>query len=153
MALVSGLMEPAIAARRAAGNVPYIARLGGETLGYVWVARSMAHIPPLGLSFELPESDRMLWDMHVLEPGRGHGVCSLLVRAVIEREKADRFWAVVQPDHAPELEEAGFTLAADLFRLDGAAAMESGSDLKRAQALAGLLGIEMPQKRRVTAAA
>jgi hypothetical protein len=153
MALVSGSMEAAVAARRSAGNVPYVARVRGEAAGFAWVARTMAHIPPLGLSFELPRSDRMIQDLHVLEAGVGLGICPLLVQTVIAREKAERFWVVVRPEHAAEIEDAGFTIAARLFRAEGTATMECGPSAGRARALAGLLGLAPARARSASAAA
>jgi hypothetical protein len=153
MALVSGSMEGAVAARRAAGNVPYVARYRGRPAAYVWVATTIGHVPSLGLSFELPSTDRLIWDMTVVESGSEPGLCSQLLQEVIEREKAERYWIVAKPGEAAEIDRAGFTLAADLYRSDGAACIECENSPERAQALAEVVGMEMPQRQRASAVA
>src|SRR5262245_24733445 len=70
MALLQGSFEGVVAARRGAGNVPYVARLRGEPIGFAWTSGRSGHIGSLGLTFELAPHDCYVWDLTALEAGR-----------------------------------------------------------------------------------
>ena len=141
MALLQGSMDGVVAARCAAGNVPYVARINGEPAAYVWVGRRVSHLGQLGLSFELPEDQRYLWDFCLLEAGRSLPIRGQVLQAVIEREKAERVWAAVRPQEAAEFERGGFSAAGQLYRGDGAARLACAVESERSVALAELVGL------------
>jgi hypothetical protein len=116
LALLSGSFEKVIAARKAAGQVPYVATLDGEPIAYAWVGRGMAHIGEAGVSFDVPEPDRYLCEITVVEP-RGADLVPEVIAAIVKREGARRFWAAAGCHRGAslgDLERAGFEVAATL---------------------------------------
>ena len=142
MALLQGSVEGAIAARRGAGNVPYVARVRGEPAGYAWVAGPAGHIGPLGLSFALDARDCYVWDLTVLEAGRPVAAGSHILRAIVMRRGAERVWLALPCERVHEAEAAGLQAVALVYREDGEARIEATGDSGRAAAAARVLGLE-----------
>src|SRR5690348_10552437 len=66
LAELTGLGVDEAAARLAAGNRCYVARLDGEPVAYGSVADAGAAIGELDLAFRLEAGDRYLWDFATL---------------------------------------------------------------------------------------
>jgi hypothetical protein len=116
LALLSGSFEKVVEARKAAGQVPYVATLDGEPVAYAWVGRGMAHIGEAGISFDVPDSDRYLCEVTVVEQ-RAEDLVSEIIAAIVRREGAPRFWAAAgcyRGATLGDLERAGFSLVATL---------------------------------------
>jgi GNAT superfamily N-acetyltransferase len=148
LALINGLPVGAIRARWAAGNVAYVARLFGRPVAYGWVARGLAHIGELGLSFHVPGDGRYLWDFETLRHCRGRGIYPRLLQAIVEAEAdADRFWIIHAPENLPSgvgIERAGFTVAGELsLRPGGKSALQATGPIERVLDAIDLLGVRL----------
>jgi GNAT superfamily N-acetyltransferase len=148
LALINGLPVGAIRARWAAGNVAYVARLFGRPVGFGWVARGLAHIGELGLSFQVPGDGRYLWDFETLRHCRGRGIYPRLLKAITDAEAdARRFWIIHAPENLPSgvgIERAGFTVAGELsFRPGGRSALQGTGPIERVLDAIDLLGVRL----------
>ena len=76
------------------GNRCYVAYLGGEPVGYGWVATKVGRIEEAGLSWPLGPRDRHLWDFVTLPAYRGRGVYPHLLQVILraESKEAGHFW-------------------------------------------------------------
>jgi hypothetical protein len=126
MSILKGTTDAAVAGRRKAGNLPYVASLQGEPCAYVWVGRGLSHITQLGLSFRLAPADRFLWDMQT--DSEDPLILARLLQAVARHEKASRFWLVTEPTHIAAAGSAGFRNAGYLYREGATAGLASGPD-------------------------
>jgi GNAT superfamily N-acetyltransferase len=108
-------LEPGeVAARLVAGNRPYVATIDGQPAAYGWVATIAATIGELELDFDVPATDRYLWDFVTLRQYRGRGIYPRLLQAIIQAEapSAGRFWIIHAPENAASgtgIRKAGFT--------------------------------------------
>ena len=126
MSILKGTTDAAIAGRRNAGNVPYVASLQGAACAYAWVGRGLSHLTQLGLSFRLPPATRFLWDLHA--DSEDPLMLARLLQAVVRRERASRFWLVTDPAHIATAEDAGFRNAGYLYREGATAGLALGPD-------------------------
>ncbi len=149
LAALAGVGVEEVAARRRAGNRPYLARLGGEPVACGWSAGGAVEIGEIGLAFTLPPGERYLWGFATAEHRRGRGVYPRLLQAILRREGPGgaRYWI----GHAPEngasgrgILKAGFRRAGDVYRLPaGDLALVPVGPVERARAGAALLGAEL----------
>src|SRR5262245_51795673 len=89
---LTGLAPDEVRGRLEAGNRCYLVRLGGEPVGYGWVADAGAAIGELDLAFRLEAADRYLWDFVTLEAWRGRGLYPHLLQAILRAEDGARCW-------------------------------------------------------------
>jgi GNAT superfamily N-acetyltransferase len=147
LALINGLPIGAVQARWAAGSVAYVARLFGRPVAYGWVARGLAHIGELGLSFHVPEDGRYLWGFETLRHCRGRGIYPRLLQAIIAAEPAGRFWIIHAPENLPSgvgIDRAGFTNAGELsLRPNGRPALRAAGPIARILDAVDLLGVPL----------
>lgn len=113
LASVTQLTKGEIIRREQAGHCAYVAWLGDAPAGYGWVARQIAEIGELNLSFTLFPDSVYLWDFKTISAYRGLGVYPQLLQAILHSENrhAQDFWII----HAPEnyasrsgIQRAGF---------------------------------------------
>jgi RimJ/RimL family protein N-acetyltransferase len=125
------------------GHRAYVAFVDGTPAGHGWVATREAEIGELDLRLMLPERDTYLWDFGTVTAFRGLGVYPAILRAILERENADRFWIIYAPENLPSglgIERAGFTRVADLsFDRAGRATLRGAVKAERVKAAARLL--------------
>jgi hypothetical protein len=145
VALLTGSFERAVAARRCAGNLPYVASTNGEAVAYAWVATDMAHLGDLGLSFALHEGDRFVCSTGAIEP-RGYELIPELLHLAAQAEDCERTWVVARPDAGlgeMDLERAGFSVVAVLSFEPGAGVrVVSSRDRRTQRRVEKLLGLE-----------
>ncbi|HEY7270102.1 MAG TPA: hypothetical protein VH951_09770 [Dehalococcoidia bacterium] len=155
MALLQGSFEGVIAARRGAGNVPCVARLRGEPIGFAWTAGRSGHIGSLGLTFALGPRDCYVWDLTALEAGRAIAACSHILRGLVTRHADKRFWLALPCERVHEAESAGLTAVAQVYRQEGEARIEAIGASGRVADAAHLLALDAPltATQRSTAAA
>lgn len=111
LAALTGLAPDEVSGRLAAGNRCYVARLGGEAVGYGWVADGGAAIGELDLAFRLEAVDRYLWDFVTLPAWRGRGLYPHLLQAILRAEDGARLWIINAPENAASargIAKAGF---------------------------------------------
>ena len=131
------------------GHQPYIAFVEQAPVGYGWMATQEASIGELGLQFELPETDRYLWDFATLPEWQGYGIYPRLLQHILMQQSStfERVWIIHAPENSPS--GAGMTKAGLLpigqlsFRSDGGVGLAPFEQLERAQAGADLLGIPL----------
>lgn len=161
IAHLTALDTQEVADRLAAGHRAYLARLDGEPVAYGWVASLAASIGELGLDFELPASDRYLWDFVTLPAWRGRGIYPRLLQGILTAEgrEAGRFWIINAPENVASgagILKAGFRPVGELsFRVDrgvGTQPIERAIDRARVgTALLGVPLLEAVQAGRVVA--
>lgn len=106
-------------------------------------------IGELGLQFELPETDRYLWDFATLPEWQGYGIYPRLLQHILMQQSStfERVWIIHAPENSPS--GAGMTKAGllPIGQLSFAAMAELDfapfEQLERAQAGADLLGIPL----------
>jgi GNAT superfamily N-acetyltransferase len=149
LARVTSLDVDEIVARLVAGNRAYVASVDGVPAAYGWVATLSASIGELGLAFDVPATDRYLWDFVTLPDHRGRGIYPRLLQSIIESEgsEARHFWIIHAPENGASrsgIARAGFRTVSELaFQSDlspGTASAELG---ERARAGARVLGVPL----------
>lgn len=105
--------------RLAAGHRIYVAAIDGTPAAYGWVATLLAEIGELSLRFEVPSTDRYLWDFVTLPAWRGRGIYPRLLQAILAYESpaAERFWIIHAPENvasASGIRKAGFQMVSEL---------------------------------------
>jgi hypothetical protein len=140
---------PVAAARRriALGNRPYVARIGGKVAAAGWVARRWAHLPAVGRSFRLPGEERFIWNLGA-DPGYDHGLLyAVLLRGIVLREDAVRFWldpSTPTEPSLPDLDSTGFTEVGEVSFLAGAGAvLRANGPIELVLAAADLMGLRL----------
>ena len=144
LALVTGSFDRVLAAKRALGQKPYIARLGAESVGYAWVATGPAHIGEIGVSFQVMPEDRYLCELVIFDP-RGADLEPQILQAIVRQEKPGRFWAAAGCHKGlslAELQSAGFDMVASLrFSPGSGVTLTPGASGERLDAAAELLDL------------
>ena len=147
LAALTGLAPDEVTARLAAGNRCYVARLGGEPVGYGWVADAGAAIGELDLAFRLEAGDRYLWDFATLEAWRGRGLYPHLLQTILRAEDGARFWIINAPENvasARGIAKAGFAEVGSLaFARGGGVGIAGTAAEERAAAGAAVLGVPL----------
>jgi hypothetical protein len=132
------------------GNTPYLAWWNGEPVAYGWSASRVGEIGEIGLRFELPASDRYLWDFVTLPAWRGRKIYPRLLQAILSAEggSAERFWI----GHDAENLASGRGIRAAGFRLVGEGRLLPGGHfalapvpraLERAERVAQTMGVRL----------
>jgi GNAT superfamily N-acetyltransferase len=123
MARLNRLDVKEIEARWQAGHRSYVGYLEGIPVTYGWIATRSASIGELDLDFALPANERYLWDFATLPRWQGRGLYPRLLQAIIEAERAERYWIIYAPENLPSgagIQKAGFQIVGQLsFRADG----------------------------------
>jgi ribosomal protein S18 acetylase RimI-like enzyme len=139
-------IEPGeVAARRRAGNRPYVARLDGEPVALGWSTSSAVEIGELDLVFTLPPGNSYLWGFVTAPAWRGRGLYPRLLQAILRAEGDDlRAWIGHEPPNAASARgilKAGFGCVGDVFRTPaGGFVLAPSGPIERARAGAALLG-------------
>jgi hypothetical protein len=146
LAVLARLGVAEVAARRRAGNRPYVARLGGEPVAHGWSTGGAVEIGELGLALALPPGERYLWGFETAGRWRGRGIYPRLLQAIL-RHKAPggaRYWIGHEPHNtasARGILKAGFRRVGDVY-LGPAGRLElvPVGPIERARAGAAALG-------------
>lgn len=141
--------------RQRAGHQPYLARVSGQPVAYGWSAHRTAEIGELGVTLQLADGERYLWDFVTLPDWRGQGIYAGMLHAILAAEpNAERFWIGHDFDNrasARGILKAGFQPVNALFLTSNGAPVlfaypETGVSppvLERAGAAAALLGLPL----------
>jgi GNAT superfamily N-acetyltransferase len=147
LSTLTGLTPDEVTSRLGAGNRCYVARLGGEAVGYGWVADAGAAIGELGLAFRLEAGDRYLWDFVTLPAWRGRGLYPHLLQAILRAEDRGRFWIINAPENvasARGIAKAGFAEVGSLaFARGRGVGIAASAAAGRAAAGAAVLGVPL----------
>lgn len=124
----------------------YVARIGGEGVGYGWAATRTASIGELGVAMRLAHGERYLWGFTTLSAWRGRGIYPSLIRAMLMTEaSSDRFWIghdIGNAASARGILKAGFSPVGEAYRgPDGVLHYARSGDNERARAAQALLGL------------
>jgi len=119
MAALQGRAPEEMARRFAVGHRAYVAWRDGAPAAWGWVATRSAEIGELASSFEIPATERYLWNFVTLAAHRGLGIYPRLLEAIVRAEsrEAERFWIAYAPEnHASGagIRKAGFIALAEL---------------------------------------
>ena len=88
LAALTRLTPDEVIGRLEARNSCYVARVGGEPVGYGWTADASAAIGELDLAFRLEANERYLWDFVTLPARRGSRRVAREHRVVQRRNRA-----------------------------------------------------------------
>jgi len=147
LAALTGLDPDGVVARLDAGNRCHVAWLGGEPVGYGWVADAGAAIGELDLAFRLEAHDRYLWDFVTLPAFRGRGLYPHLLQAILRAEQGSRCWIINAPENvasARGIAKAGFAEVGSLaFVRGGGVGIAATGAAARATAGAAVLGVPL----------
>lgn len=144
---VSGISLADLAARRREGHRPYLARAGGEIVGWGWLATVGFEIGELGINASLPPGNRYLWDFVTLPKWRGQGIYPLLIQAMLHDEaSAERFWVGHDAPNVASgrgITRAGFQKVGEVYVVDGVALYVPTGPDNRAREAAAMLGLPL----------
>lgn len=141
--------------RQLAGHRSYLARVRGEPVAFGWSAHRTAEIGELGVTLQLSDDERYLWDFVTLPDWRGQGIYARMLQTIVAIESdAERFWIghdLGNRASARGILKAGFQPVNALYLLaDGSPLLYAYPEasgrppvLERAQAAADLLGIPL----------
>ena len=131
--------------RRNAGHLPYVGYLDGTAVTYGWVATREASIGELSLAFPIAADSRYLWDFATLPDWQGKGFYPRLLQAIVQTERAERFWIIHAPENLPSgvgMKKAGFQAVGQLsFQRDNSLGLIPFDLPERARIGAALLGV------------
>jgi hypothetical protein len=121
--------------------------MGGDAVGYGWVADAAAAIGELDLAFRLEPADRYLWDFVTLPAWRGRGLYPRLLQAILRAEGGGRFWIINAPENvasARGIARAGFVDVGSLaFARGGGVGIAPTGEHDRTAAGAAVLGVPL----------
>lgn len=142
---VTGLDPAEVWRRFGRGNVPWLALIEDEVVGWGWVATREAGISELGIAITLPPGERYLWDFVTPDLWQGRGVYTALLIDILARDGADRFWiGHDEGNHASArgIEKAGFVKTGTAQRTaDDRIVFVPDGPADRSEAAAALLGL------------
>jgi GNAT superfamily N-acetyltransferase len=141
LAAINRITIAEVEQRRRAGHLPYVGSMGGTAVTYGWVATREASIGELNLVFPIAAESRHLWDFATLPEWRGRGLYPRLLQAIVQAERAERFWIIHAPENLPSgagMQKAGFQAVGQL-------------SFQRDHRL-GLIPLGLPERARVGAA-
>lgn len=145
LAEVSGISLADLQTRRREGHRPYLARIGGEIVGWGWMATAGFAIGELGITAALPSGNRYLWDFVTLPEWRGQGIYSALIQAILHDEAdADRFWVGHDAPNVASgrgIVKAGFRKVGEVYVVEGAAVYVPTGPGDRAREAASILSL------------
>jgi GNAT superfamily N-acetyltransferase len=111
LATITQLTVADVEQRRRAGHQPYVGYIDGTAATYGWVATREASIGELNLVFPIGADSRYLWDFATLPDWQGRGLYPRLLQAIVQAERAERFWIIHAPENLPSgagMQKAGF---------------------------------------------
>jgi len=133
--------------RRRAGHLPYVGYMDETAVTYGWVATREASIGELNLVFSIAAESRYLWDFATLPNWQGRGLYPRLLQAIVQAERAERFWIIHAPENLPSgagMQKAGFQAVGQLsFQRDNTLGLIPVGLPERARIGAALLGVEL----------
>lgn len=141
LATINHITVEEVKRRWRAGHFPYVGYMDGTAVTYGWVATREAAIGELNLVFPITPESRYLWDFATLPDWQGRGLYPRLLQAIVQAERAERFWIIHAPENLPSgagMQKAGFQAVGQLsFQRDGSL---------------GLLPLGRPERVRIGAA-
>jgi GNAT superfamily N-acetyltransferase len=147
MALINHITVAEVEQRQRAGHRPYIGYIDGTAVTYGWVATREASIGELNLVFPIDADSRYLWDFATVVEWQGRGLYPRLLQAIVQRERAERFWIIHAPENLPSgagMQKAGFQAVGQLsFQPDHSLGLIPFDGLERARIGAALLGVPL----------
>ncbi len=145
MAAINHLTVAEVEQRRQAGHLPYAGYVGETAVTYGWVATREASIGELNLMFPIPADSRYLWDFATVPEWQGRGLYPRLLQAIVQAERAERFWIIHAPENLPSgagMQKAGFQAVGQLsFQHDNSLGLIPLNLPERARIGAALLGV------------
>ena len=131
------------------GHTVYIAA-SDEWVACGWSASGQTSFGVPEVPFTVPKDNRYLLDFITLSAWRGKGVYPYLLQSILshERTEADRFWVIHEASNhasARGIKKAGFSLAAEVCRVEGSLALKA-IDVTRTKAGAGVLGLPVLER-------
>jgi GNAT superfamily N-acetyltransferase len=147
LAAINHITVVEVEQRRHAGHLPYMGYLDGTPVTYGWVATREASIGELNLVFPIAPDTRYLWDFATLPEWQGRGVYPRLLQAIVQLERAERFWIIHAPENLPSgagMQKAGFQPVGQLsFQRDNSLGLIPFDLPERARIGAALLGVPL----------
>lgn len=141
LAAINHITVAEVERRRGAGHLPYMGYMDGTPVTYGWVATREASIGELNLVFPIAVDSRYLWDFATLPYWQGKGLYPRLLQAIVQAERAERFWII----HAPENLPSGAGIQKAGFQAVGQLSFQSDNSL-------GLIPFDLPERARIGAA-
>jgi GNAT superfamily N-acetyltransferase len=141
LAAINHITVAEVNQRRQAGHVPYVGYMSEMPVTYGWVAARQASIGELNLVFPIPAENRYLWDFATLPEWQGRGLYPRLLQAIVQTERAERFWII----HAPENRPSGVGMQKAGFQAVGQLSFQHDNSL-------GLIPLDLPERARTGAA-
>jgi GNAT superfamily N-acetyltransferase len=141
LAAINHITLAEVEERRQAGHVPYIGYMDEIPVTYGWVATCEASIGELNLAFAIPADSRYLWDFATVPEWQGRGLYPRLLQAIVQLERAERFWII----HAPENRPSGAGMQKAGFQAVGQLSFQHDNSL-------GLIPFDLPERARIGAA-
>ncbi|MEZ4671309.1 MAG: GNAT family N-acetyltransferase [Anaerolineae bacterium] len=147
LAILNHITIAEVEQRRNAGHIPYVGYMDGIPVTYGWVATREASIGELNLAFPIEADSRYLWDFATLPDWQGQGLYPRLLQAIVQAERAERFWIIHAPENRPSgagMQKAGFQAVGQLsFQRDNSLGLIPFDRLERARIGAALLGVPL----------
>ena len=147
LATINQIPVMEVAQRRHAGHLPYVGYMDETAVTYGWVATREASIGELNLVFPIAVDSRYLWDFATLPAWQGRGLYPRLLQAIVQAERAERFWIIHAPENLPSgagMQKAGFQAVAQLsFQRDHSLGLLPVGNPERARIGADLLGVAL----------
>ena len=141
LAAINRITVAEVEQRRSAGHLPYVGLMDGTAVTYGWVATREASIGELNLVFPIAPDSRYLWDFATVPEWQGRGLYPRLLQAIVQAERAERFWII----HAPENLPSGAGMQKAGFQAVGQLSFQRDSRL-------GLIPLGLPERARIGAA-
>lgn len=147
LAAINHITIAEVEQRRHGGHLPYVGYLDGTAVTYGWVATREASIGELNLAFPIAADNRYLWDFATLPDWQGKGLYPRLLQAIVQAERAERFWIIHAPENLPSgagMQKAGFQAVGQLsFHHDHSLGLIPFDLPERARIGAALLGVPL----------
>ena len=147
LAAINHLTAAEVEQRRHAGHLPYVGYVDETAVTYGWVATREASIGELNLAFPIAADSRYLWDFATLPDWQGKGLYPRLLQAIVQAERAERFWVIHAPENLPSgagIQKAGFQAVGQLsFQRDNSLGLIPLGPPERARIGAALLGVAL----------
>ncbi len=147
LAAINHITLAEVERRRRAGHLPYVGYMHEKAVTYGWVATRQASIGELNLVFPIAADSRYLWDFATLPDWQGRGLYPRLLQAIVQAERAERFWIIHAPENLPSgagMQKAGFQAVGQLsFQRDNSLGLIPFDLPERAHIGAALLGVPM----------
>ncbi|MEO8611299.1 MAG: GNAT family N-acetyltransferase [Chloroflexota bacterium] len=145
LATINQITIAEVEQRRQAGHLPYVGYMDETAVTYGWAATREASIGELNLVFPIAADNRYLWDFATLPEWQGRGLYPRLLQAIVQAERAERFWIIHAPENLPSgagMQKAGFQVVGQLsFQRDNSLGLIPFDLPERARIGAGLLGV------------